>query len=69
MFKDEEVFSKFNKEKIAEFTKSSIAAMIFDKQYQKVRLKLMKSYETTKKICRGIIFFGGSVPNPKNRSN
>ena len=69
MFKDEEVFSKFNKEKIAEFTKSSIAAMIFDKKYQKVRLKLMKSYETTKKICHGIIFFRGSVPNPKNRSN
>ena len=69
MFKDEEVFSKFNKEKTAEFKKSSIAAMIFDKQYQKVRLKLMKSFETTKKICRGIIVFGGSVPNPKNRSN
>ena len=49
MFKDEEVFSKFNKEKIAEFTKSSIAAMIFDKKYQKVRLKLMKSFEPTKK--------------------
>ena len=49
MFKDEEVFSKFNKEKTAQFTKSSIAAMIFDKQYQRVRLKLMKSFETTKK--------------------
>ena len=49
MFKDEEVFSKFNKEKTAQFTKSSITAMIFDKQYQRVRLKLMKSFETTKK--------------------
>ena len=31
MFKDEEVFSKFNKEKTSHFEKSSIAAIIFDK--------------------------------------
>ena len=30
MFKDEEVFSKLNNKKTAQFAKSNIAAMIFD---------------------------------------
>ena len=67
MFKDGGVFSKFNKKKTAKFAKSCIAAMIFDNYYQKVRLKLMKSFATTKKICCWMYLFGGSIPNPKNR--
>ena len=42
--------------------------MIFDKYFQNVRLKLMKSFETTKKNCCGIFIFGDSTPNPKNRT-
>ena len=50
MFKDGEVSSKFNNKKTAKFTKSSIVAMIFEKYYQKVKLKLMKSFDATKKL-------------------
>ena len=67
MFKDGEVFSEFTKKKSAKCGKSRIVAIIFDKYYQNVRLKLMKSFEATKKICYWIFVFGGSIPNPKNR--
>ena len=67
MFKDEEVSSKFNNKKTAKFAKSSIVAMIFEKYYQKVKLKLMKSFDATKKICCRIYVFEGSIPTPKER--
>ena len=67
MFKDEEVSSKFNNKKTAKFAKSSIVAMIFEKYYQKVKLKLMKSFDATKKICCRIYVFEGSISTPKER--
>ena len=56
MFKDGECFSKFNNKKNEQCAKSSITAMIFDKSYQRVRLKLMKSFDTTKKFAAGYMF-------------
>ena len=67
MFKDGEVSSKFNNKKTAKFAKSSIVAMIFEKYYQKVKLKLMKSFDATKKICCRIYVFEGSISTPKER--
>ena len=70
MFKDGEVFSNFNnKKKTAQFTKSSSVAKIFDKYYQKVKIKLMKSFETTKNNAVGQMFFGSYIHNPKHRHN
>ena len=66
MFKDGEVFSNFNNKKTAQFAKSSSVAKIFDKYYQKVKLKLMKSFDATRKICCRIYVFEGSVPTPKD---
>ena len=67
MFNDGEVSSKFNNKKTAQLAKSSIVAMIFEKYYQKVKLKLMKSFDATKKICCRIYVFEGSIPTPKER--
>ena len=67
MFKDGESFSKFNNKKNEQCAKSSITAMIFDKSYQRVRLKLMKSFDTIKKFCCRIYVFGSSIPTPKDR--
>ena len=67
MFKDEEVSSKFNNKKTAKIAKCSIVAMIFEIYYQKVKLKLMKSFDATKKCCR-IYVFEGSIPIPKDRT-
>ena len=41
--------------------------MIFDKYYQKVKLKLMKSFDATKKIALGYNVFEGFIPTPKDR--
>ena len=67
MFKDEEVSSKFSNKKTEKFAKSSIVAMIFEIYYQKVKLKLMKSFDATKRICCRIYVFEGSIPTPKDR--
>ena len=67
MFKDGEVFIIFNNKKTAQCAKSSIVTMIFDEYYQKVKLKLMKSFDATKKICCRIYVFEGSIPTPKER--
>ena len=67
MFKDGEVSSKFNNKKTAKFAKSSIVAVIFEKYYQKGKLKLMKSFDATKKNYCRIYVFEGSIPTPKER--
>ena len=67
MFKDGEVSSKFNNKKTAQCAKSSIVAMFFDKYYQKVKLKLMKSFDTTKTFAVAYMFFEGSIPTRKDR--
>ena len=43
--------------------------MIFDGYYQKVRLKLMKSFETTKKIAVGYMFLEALYLTPKIDQN
>ena len=65
MFKDGEVSSKFNNKKTAKFAKSSIVAMIFEIYYQKVKLKLMKSFDATKKIAVGYMFLKALYLPPK----
>ena len=65
MFKDEEVSSKFNNKKTAKFAKSSIVAMIFEIYYQKVKLKLMKSFDATKKNDVGYMFLKALYLPPK----
>ena len=42
--------------------------MIFDKCYQKVKMKLMKSFDATKKKnALGYNVFEGFIPTPKDR--
>ena len=65
MFKDEEVSSKFSNKKTEKNEKYSIVAMVFEIYYQKVKLKLMKSFDATKKFAVGYMFLKALYLPPK----